>query len=101
MEELTPLGLSQSDTQVEGSGDYVAVLNANGQEVSICCRHKGAASGSWREKPDGSRVKSKLVDLAGRNLFQKFAVKEREWDLAKLCLNVFKDLSMLACHRHW
>lgn len=35
VEELTPLGLSQSDTQVEGSGDYVAVLNANGQEVSI------------------------------------------------------------------
>lgn len=82
----------------------MAVLNANGQvhpEVSICCHHKGAASGSWREKPDGSRVKSKLVDSAGRNLFQKFAVKERAWDLAKLFPNVFKDLSMLACHRHW
>lgn len=74
---------------------------ADGQahpEGSVCCHHKGAASGSWREKPDGSRVKSKLVDLAGRNLLQKLAM-ERTWDLAKVLFNVLKDLSTFTCHR--
>lgn len=95
----------------------VTVRHASGRVLRI----RGSAECQWSSAPRSVHLLSsqggcfrvlegearwqqgeeQVSGLSGRNLFQKFAVKERAWDLAKLFLNVFKDLSMLACHRHW